>query len=73
MKLKVFKGAQEAIAAGYVYREQHTGLHIEEAVVVCNGTEEGNATVDLVMVDDAGNKFVTMTTVNLLKMVLVVA
>lgn len=37
------------------------------AVIVRNGTEGGNDTVDLQFTDEKGNKFVAMLTANILK------
>lgn len=62
------KDAQEAIDRGFQYRlPEYKAVQIEQVVVVQNGTEGGNSTVDLVMKDEAGNKFVVMITGNLLK------
>lgn len=61
--------ADEAIAAGHVYHDGYKAVRLEHAVVVKNGTVSGNATVDLVFVDEQGNKYMTMITGNLLNSV----
>lgn len=65
----VCKDAQEAIDDNHIYRKKdgYTFVEIEKAVVVQNGTKQGNATVDLVLKDEQGNKFVVLITGNLLK------
>lgn len=63
-----FPDAEQAVKAGYVYRDpEYTGLKLVEAVVVRKGTVNGNSTVDLILTDESGKKFVTMVTGNLLK------
>lgn len=64
------KDAQHAIDLGYnqVEEYQHaTPVEIEKVVIVRDGTATGNPTVDLVLHDQAGNKFVVMVTGRLLK------
>lgn len=69
LTVRVFKDADEASAAGFDYRGKDiTGLVLETAVVVRDGTMEGNPTVDLLLRDEAGNEYVTLITGNLLKM-----
>lgn len=46
---------------------------LDTAIVVKNGTVEGNATVDLQFTDDKGNRYVAMITANLLKSVCIAA
>ena len=38
-----------------------------QAIVVRNGTEEGQDTVDLQFIDENGHKFIAMTTANIIK------
>lgn len=65
----VFKDADEAIANGYNYDpEKYRPVEIDKAVVVKEGTQQGNSTVDLVMIDEKGNKYVCLITGRLLKM-----
>lgn len=45
------------------------GAEIVEAVIVRNGTVEGNDTVDLVFKDQDGNKYVALVTGRILKTV----
>ena len=64
----VCKDAHEAIAQGFVYqRPDYLPLEIMKAVVVQDGTEAGNPTVDLVLVDEKGQRYVLMITGRLLK------
>lgn len=51
------------------YTEEWGYLKIEKALVVCNGTVEGNPTVDLQFVDKQGNKYVAMATGGILESV----
>lgn len=62
----------EAIQQGYVYRKDngYNPIHIDQAVVVKGGMQSGAATVDFVLHDEAGQKYVVMITANLLKAIL---
>lgn len=61
--------AEDAVAKGHVYpqSEGYKAVEITKVVVVREGTVEGNSTVDLVLHDQAGNKYMVMVTGNLLK------
>lgn len=65
----ICRDGNDAIAQGHVYSAENgfTAVEIEKAVVVQNGTERGNSTVDLIFRDQQGNKYVVMLTGNLLK------
>ena len=63
----VCKDANDATEKGFVYHEGYKPVEIDTVVVVQNGTEGGNSTVDLVMHDQQGNKYVIMITGALLK------
>ncbi len=63
----VCNDTDEAIAKGFVYKEDHTAVEIETVVVVRKGMESGASSVDLVLKDASGKKFVVMLTGNLLK------
>ena len=65
LELQICKSPSEAP----VYREGFTAVQLVKAVVVNNGTEDGNPTVDLVLLDAKGNKYVAMITGRLLKSV----
>ncbi len=67
LTIAVCKDADDATEKGYTYQEGYKPLQIEKAVVVQQGTENGNPTVDLVMQDMQGNKYVVMLTGRLLK------
>lgn len=67
----VCKDADDAIAKGFNYAAQGDSfkpIEIEKAVVVQNGTEGGNPTVDLVLLDQTGQRFVVMLTGTLVNM-----
>jgi len=61
--------AADAVKKGHVYpqSEGYKAVEITKVVVVREGTVEGNSTVDLVLHDQEGNKFMVMITGNLLK------
>lgn len=44
------------------YTEEFKLVKLDKAIVVCQGTVEGNPTVDLQMSDAAGNKYLIMAT-----------
>lgn len=72
LDIAICEDAQDAINKGFNYNAANggtprTAVEIEKLVIVRNGTVEGNATVDLLLQDEAGNKFVVMVTGNLLK------
>lgn len=67
LKITICQNAEDAVAKGYKYNPPIKALNIAEVVVVREGTEGGNPTVDLILVDVTGNKYVTMVTGNLLK------
>lgn len=56
-------GADDAIAKGYKYNKpEYVPVEIQKAVIVRKGTLLGNSTVDLILVDEEGNKHVVMLT-----------
>lgn len=62
--------AADAIARGFDYAAQgdkFKPMEIETAVVVANGTESGRPTVDLVLIDQTGQRYVVMLTGALIK------
>ena len=68
IELDICTDASDAIRKGYLYRPPiYLGLYIIKAVVVENGTEENNATVDIILQAPNGQKYVAMITANLLK------
>lgn len=69
----VCKDGEDAANKGFVYNKEYKRLKIDKFVVVQRGTQKGNATVDIVLVDEEGNKYVTMTTANLLRTMLTTA
>jgi len=67
LKVTLCKDAYEAIGKGFSYTSGHKPVEITDVVVVQDGTQAHNATVDFVMQDEQGNKYVVMMTGNLLK------
>lgn len=70
LRVVVCQDAGDAIARGFDYSTQgdkFKPIEIETAVVVLDGTEAGNPTIDLVLVDEKGQRFVVMLTGALIK------
>lgn len=68
LSITICEDAKDATRQGFFYREPvYKGVEIEKVVVVKNGTVQGNSTVDLILVDKTGQKYVVMLTGNLLK------
>ena len=68
LNVVICEDAKDAIKKGHVYADDvFTALDIEKVVVIRKGIEEGNPTVDLVLVDNGGNMYVTMLPGRLLK------
>ncbi len=49
--------------------EEFTMIKLKTAVIVGNGTQQGNPTVDLQAVDGEGKKYLVMTTGSLIEMI----
>lgn len=68
LNVHLCEDANDAAEKGHVYTQpQFNAVEIEKVVVVRQGTVEGNSTVDFVLRDAMGNKFVVIVTGNLLK------
>lgn len=69
LDIHVCQNSEEAVAKGHTYDRAmgFTPAEIEKVVVIREGTVEKNPTVDLVLVDEKGNRFVVMITGRLLK------
>lgn len=68
LKITICKNAGEAVEKGYRYGpDKYTPVEIDEVIVVRSGIVSGASTVDLIIKDEAGNKYVVMVTGNLLK------
>lgn len=68
LKTTVCEDATDALRHGFLYRPPvHLPIQIDQVVVVKKGTQSGKATVDLVMVDEKGQKYVCMVTAALLQ------
>lgn len=68
LNIAVCKDATDAVSRGFDYkRPGYEPIRIVQVVVVENGTEGGNPTVDLVMQDERGQKYVAMVTGRLMK------
>lgn len=70
LSIEVCQNAYEAIQKGFVYtRPEYLPINIEKAVVIRDGTNKGNPSVDLLLVDENGQKYVVGLTGLLLKMI----
>jgi hypothetical protein len=68
LNLVVCESPEEAVEKGFKYSDEtHTLVNVENVVIVRNGMQSGAASVDFVMEDKDGNKYVFMVTGNLLK------
>ena len=69
LSVHICADADDAVEKGHSYSQSEgfKAVEIDKVVVVLKGTVEGNSTVDLVLKDQDGNKFVVMVTGNLLK------
>ena len=64
----VCEDSTEATYKGYFYREPiYKPIEITKAVVVHEGMNSGNSSVDFILIDKTGQKFVCMITAKLLK------
>ena len=64
----ICKNPTDAVLKGYEYSsDEYKPIEITEIVVIREGTEKGNPTVDLILQDQEGNKFVVTVTGKLLK------
>jgi hypothetical protein len=65
LPIVICQDAGDAIAQGYDYAskgDEYKPIEISKAVVVRNGTESGKPTVDFVLTDETGQKYVVMLT-----------
>ncbi len=68
LTIDVCKDASDAVRKGYFYRPPiFKSIQVEKIVVVQNGTEGKNHTVDFVLQDETGQKYVFMITGALLR------
>lgn len=69
LTVEICANAEEAIEKGFDWAKQPDikPIEVKKVVVVRNGTVAGNATVDFVLEDESGQRFVFMVTGNLLK------
>lgn len=69
LAITICADAQDAIEQGFNWSADANvhPIEIEKVVVVRNGTNQGNATVDLVLRDGTGKRFVCMVTRRLLQ------
>ena len=70
LAITVCNDADDAIAKGFDYAskgDEFKPIEISQVVVVRNGTVGGNSTVDLVLKDQTGQKYVVMLTGALVK------
>lgn len=70
LRIIICDNAQDAIDKGHVYRRpEYEPIKIDKVVVVRDGTVEGNPSVDLVLVDERGQKYAALLTGALIKMI----
>lgn len=68
ISVRVVDNAKEAIKEGFMYRPPvFKPIRIEKVVVVKHGTESGGSTVDFVLQDEKGQKYVFLITGQLLR------
>lgn len=70
LSVAVCADADDAIASGYDWKVCTPAvkpIEVKKVVVVRSGTQAGNATVDFLLEDETGQRFVFMVTGNLLK------
>ncbi len=70
LSIAICEDAADAIAKGFNWRDATPAvkpIEVKQVVVVRKGTQAGNATVDFVLEDETGQRFVFMVTDNLLK------
>lgn len=68
LSVTMCEDAQDAVAKGFNYEApEFTAVSVEKVVVVKRGTVNNNSTVDFVLVDETGKKYVFMVTGHLLK------
>lgn len=68
LALVICDSPEDAVAKGFDYKTEKP-VEIQQAVIVRNGTESGRSTVDLIIVDEKGNKFVVMLTGSIIQMI----
>lgn len=73
--VSICKDARDAAMRGFDYAagEDYKPIRITQAVVVQDGTVTNQPTVDFILQDESGQKFVVMMTGNLLNMVAAIA
>lgn len=70
LNVAICEDADDAIARGFNWAAVTPAvkpIEVKQVVVVRKGTQAGNATVDFVLEDESGQRFVFMVTGNLLK------
>lgn len=68
LDVTVCDSIDDAIEKGYIYKpEEYSPIEITKVVVVNKATQGGNTTVDFIMEDKDGKKYVMMLTGNLIK------
>jgi len=71
MIISLFETPEQAAEAGFVYREPNfTGVLLDAIVIVRKGTIGNNATLDLILNDEKGNKYVALVKARELQIVL---
>jgi len=65
LSIEVFPSPAEA--PNYMTEDGWKAATLTKAIIVRNGTQGGNATIDLQFTDEQGNKYVAMITAALLR------
>lgn len=69
LPVTICKDADDAIIKGFNWSADRTikPIEVKQAVVVRDGTQAGNSTVDFLLEDETGQRFVFLISGNLLK------
>lgn len=68
LPVAICQNIEEAVKRGFTYRPpEYKAIEIQKVVIVKGGTASGSSTVDLILVDEQGQKHVVMLSAALLK------
>lgn len=68
LAVSICEDASDAVRQGYFYRQPvYLPIKIIKAVVIKNGTQSGGSSVDFILEDEKGQKYVVMITGAILK------
>lgn len=70
LPIEICQNGDDAIQKGYVYRRpEYQPINITKVVVIRDGTTEGNPSVEFLLMDEKGQKYVVGLTGALIKMI----